>query len=82
VQDAAEYTTCMCAKDCIAEGQEKPIVDVTPGDGEVDFATVIGTLRKAGMAGPVMIETLGGETANDRVREAKRAVEFLTPLLA
>ena len=68
----------MCIKDCIGSrvtGDGN--VNVTPGDGNVDFKTVFDVLLKAGLSGPCLIETLGGSSPEENNTEAIKAHEYL-----
>jgi len=76
LEPVARDTVGVCIKDC--RGGKKGSVEVTPGDGEVDFRGIFQRLREAGFSGPMLVETLGpGEVA----LEARRAFEFLSGLL-
>ncbi len=78
VKSVAHYVKAMCIKDCRGSAVTgNGDVNVTPGDGEVDFATVFDVLKKAGLSGPCLIETLGGKTPDENNEEAKRALQFL-----
>lgn len=73
VMDAATVgglVTGWCIKDYLPPRN----VDVTPGDGRVDFAKVFAALRKGGFdRGPLVIETLAPGDAPKRLAEAARA---------
>jgi sugar phosphate isomerase/epimerase len=57
-------------------------VMVTPGDGRVDFARVLGRLRQGGFrSGPVLVETLASGDLKPVIAEARRARAFLEGLL-
>jgi sugar phosphate isomerase/epimerase len=76
-------TVAMCIKDETGSNGPNRSVSVTPGDGDVDFPAVFRGLKKHGFEGkPAIIETLGGETLEEVNREAKRAHEYLTGVLA
>jgi sugar phosphate isomerase/epimerase len=58
-------------------------VDVTPGDGKVDFPKVMARLKQGGFAsGPLIIETLTPGELPQLIAEAKRAREFVEKLVA
>ncbi|MDO4558701.1 MAG: TIM barrel protein, partial [Planctomycetia bacterium] len=59
-------------------------VDVTPGDGEVDFPSVIRSLRSGGfLCGDFLIETVRAtESMEDRRQEVIRARQFVEKLIA
>lgn len=57
-------------------------VDVTPGDGKVDFAKVMARLRKGGFdGGPLVIETLAPGDVTATIAQARRAREFVERLV-
>jgi sugar phosphate isomerase/epimerase len=72
-----DLTASMCVKDCIRHSKEDRNVNVTPGDGMVDFQGVFDLLLGAGFSGHCVIETLGGTTLRENIREAHRAMKFL-----
>ena len=79
----APLSVAMCIKDEMGGNGPNRSVNVTPGDGDVDFPAVFRGLKEHGFAGkPAIIETLGGETLDEVNREAKRAHHYLTELLA
>lgn len=79
--ELAPYCVAMCVKD--ETGGLRGPVDVTPGDGDVDFGQVFRILRDHGFQGPCVVETLArGDTADAVDAEARRAYQFLTDLLA
>lgn len=76
----APYCVAMCIKD--ETGGLKGNVNVTPGDGDVDFPTVFKILKDNGFEGkPAIIECLGGKTKEEADWEAKRAHAYLTQVL-
>jgi sugar phosphate isomerase/epimerase len=79
----APYVVAMCVKDETGGNGPNRTVNVTPGDGEVDFPAVFKILKDHGFAGkPAIVETLGGESLEEVNREAKRAYHYLTGVLA
>ncbi len=57
-------------------------VDVTPGDGKVDFAKVMARLRKGGFdGGPLVIETLAPGDVTATIAQARKAREFVERLV-
>lgn len=79
--ELAPYCVAMCVKD--ETGGLRGPVDVTPGDGDVDFSQVFRILRDHGFQGPCIVETLArGDTADAVDAEARRAYQFLTDLLS
>ena len=76
-------SVAMCIKDETGGNGPNRSVNVTPGDGDVEFPAVFRGLKEYGFAGkPAIIETLGGETLDEVNREAKRAHQYLTEVLA
>ena len=76
-------TVGMCVKDETGSNGPDRSVNVTPGDGDVDFSAVFKGLKAYGFAGkPAIIETLGGSTLEEVNREAQRAHRYLTGVLA
>ncbi|MBE3070693.1 MAG: sugar phosphate isomerase/epimerase [Planctomycetes bacterium] len=56
-------------------------VDVTPGSGQVDFASVLARLKKGGFArGPLVVETLARGDLAQTLAQAKQARECLERL--
>lgn len=65
----------MCVKD--SAGGLKGDVMVTPGTGQVRFEPLLRTLYDAGFSGPLVVECVGGDTAEKVTGEARKAREFL-----
>ena len=79
--ELAPYCVAMCVKD--ETGGLRGSVDVTPGDGDVDFRAVFRILRDHGFAGPCVVETLAKRPTPDEIdAEAKRAYAFLSEIIA
>jgi sugar phosphate isomerase/epimerase len=79
----APLAVAMCIKDETGGNGPQRSVNVTPGDGDVDFPAVFKILKDHGFEGkPAIIETLGGETLDEVNGEAKRAHQYLTEVLA
>ncbi len=76
----AEQVVAMCVKD--QTGGLKGPVMITPGTGDVDFEAVMGTLKGAGFAGPLIVECLGGETLEEINQAAGETFAFLQRLIA
>jgi len=73
------HVRAFTAKDCAAKGGE---VMIQLGAGAVDFAALFRRLRRAGFAGPVMLEGGAiGETAEATTRNARANREFLARAL-
>lgn len=78
----APYVVAMCVKDETGGSGPAKDVNVTPGDGDVDFRAVFRILKEHGFEGkPAIVETLGGKTPGEVNAEAKRAYTFLTEVL-
>lgn len=82
VEDApsvASLTTGMCVKDFAPPRN----VNLTPGDGLVDFPALMTALREGGFtSGPLVVECLKPGTLEERLDEAKRARTYLETLTA
>ncbi|MBI3970201.1 MAG: sugar phosphate isomerase/epimerase [Chloroflexi bacterium] len=77
----APYTVAMCIKD--QTGGIKGPVNITPGDGDVDFPAVFRILKEHGFEGrPALVETLAGKTLDEVNGEAKRAYDYLTQVIS
>jgi len=81
VLDVREHVTTCIIKDCTLEG-EKPDVNILPGEGLVDFRSVLGSLTAAGFRGPLYVECLGGSELEDINARAVKTREFLEGILA
>jgi sugar phosphate isomerase/epimerase len=77
---ARHVTTCMI-KDCVVS-DGTPDVMVLPGEGLVDFRTVVSGLVAGGFRGPLYVECLGGQELPDINDRARRTHGFLRELLA
>jgi sugar phosphate isomerase/epimerase len=76
----APYSVAMCVKD--ETGGLKGNVNVTPGDGDVDFLAVFKILKDHGFEGkPAIIECLGGKTKEEVDWQATRAFAYLSQVL-
>ena len=79
----APLAVAMCIKDETGGNGPQRSVNVTPGDGDVDFPTIFKILHDHGFDGqPAIIETLGGTTLDEVNHEAQRAYQYLTQVLA
>jgi sugar phosphate isomerase/epimerase len=79
----APYVVAMCVKDETGGAGPQRSVNVTPGDGDVDFPAVFRILADHGFAGrPAIVETLAGSTLEEVNREAKRAYDHLTQVVS
>ena len=77
-----KYVVATCLKDETGGSGPNRAVDVTAGDGDVDFPTIIGTLKAHGFAGPAIVETLGLGTLEAVNANALRAHGYLAGLIA
>lgn len=81
-----DRTVALCIKD--HRGERTHADFPTPGDGDVDHARLFKTLRDANFSGPLVVERFDGTTPKKEIslettnREAKRALDFLTRLVA
>jgi sugar phosphate isomerase/epimerase len=79
----APYVVAMCVKDETGGSGPGRSVDVTPGDGDVDFPAVFRILEDHGFAGkPAIVETLAGSTLEEVNHEAKRGYAYLNRVVA
>lgn len=81
VHDVAQHVATCIIKDCIVT-DGTPEVWILPGEGWVDFESVLGSLVKAGFAGPLYVECLGGEELDDINDRAKRTHQFLSGIMS
>jgi len=65
VTSIAEHVATFIVKDCIIREDGRPDVLVTPGDGLVDFPSVLRTILAAGFSGPLYVECVGSGTFQD-----------------
>lgn len=80
VHDVAQHVTTCIIKDCIVT-DDKPDVWILPGEGWVDFESVLGSLTKAGFDGPLYVECLGGEELADINGRARRTHDFIAEIV-
>ena len=67
---------------CIKDYRHPKQVDVTPGEGQVDFRAVFGRLKKGGFTGgPLIVETLSPGDLPQLLAEAKKARRFVETLI-
>lgn len=80
VLDVASQVATFITKDCtVQDGQAE--VAVTPGDGLVDFPTVIGKLLNAGFDGPMYLECVSGKTIERINEDVRSSLTFIRDLL-
>ena len=76
VSDVAPLIATGIVKDCIlVDG--KPDVLVTPGEGLVDFPTVLSALVAGGFDGPLYLECVGGQEIGEIDRNVRRTLPFI-----
>ena len=76
----APMATTGIIKDCILrDGQ--PDVMITPGDGLVNFESVLRGLANGGFRGPLYVECLGGTALDEIERNAKLTREYIEGIL-
>ena len=78
---AAPKVTTTIIKDCVVE-DGVPDVMVTPGEGLVDFETVLNGLVSGGFEGPLYVECVGGTTVDEINRNTKATLKFVSNILA
>ncbi len=68
VHQIKEHVSICIIKDCVVQ-DDKPDVHLLPGEGLVDFRSVLGSLVESGFRGPLYVECVGGaewDDINDR----------------
>lgn len=80
VSEVAPLIATGIVKDCILNDGE-PDVLVTPGEGLVDFATVLSALVAGGFDGPLYVECVGGTEIDEIDRNVRRTLSFLRDAL-
>jgi sugar phosphate isomerase/epimerase len=81
VHDVAAHVTVCIIKDCVVvDGQ--PDVWILPGEGLVDFPTVLGALAGAGFQGPLYVECLGGTEWADITARGRRTRVWVEEMVA
>ena len=81
VPDVAPHVSICIIKDCIVK-DDTPDVWILPGEGWVDFGSVLGSLTSAGFRGPLYVECLGGEEKADIDERAARTHELIGGIVA
>ncbi|WP_028453243.1 sugar phosphate isomerase/epimerase family protein [Chitinilyticum aquatile] len=71
VDALAPHCATAIIKDCVL-GPGGPDVMVTPGEGLVDFPQIFRQLRAGGFSGPVYLECVAGNSADDRDENVRR----------
>ncbi len=81
VDDVAAHVGMCIIKDCVVV-DDKPDVNILPGEGWVDFGVVLGKLVAASFTGPLYVECLGGTETADINDRARRTHAFVTEIVA
>jgi len=81
VDDVAELVVFCIIKDCIIKADGSPDVWILPGEGLVDFSTVLSKLVNSGFAGPLHVECLGGAELDDINLRAWKTREWLEKIV-
>lgn len=81
VVDIAPHVSICIIKDCVVK-DGTPDVWILPGEGWVDFPTVLGKLADAGFVGPLYVECLGGQEIDDINDRARRTHELIAGIVA
>jgi sugar phosphate isomerase/epimerase len=68
-------------KDCVVR-DGSPDVMVTPGEGMVDWRSVLSTLLASGFVGPLYVECVAGDSIEQRDRNVKRTLAFVRGVLS
>ena len=76
----APKVTTTIIKDCVVENGV-PDVMVTPGEGLVDFETVLNGLVNGGFDGPLYVECVDGETVDEVDSNTKAALKLVSDIL-
>ncbi len=75
------YVVAVCLKDETGGNGPDRAVDLVPGDGDVDFPTIIKALLDTGFDGPAIVETLGPGSVEEVDAHAARAFRYLGGLV-
>jgi sugar phosphate isomerase/epimerase len=80
VSEVAPLIATGIIKDCILNNGE-PDVLVTPGEGLVDFPTILSALVSGGFDGPLYVECVGGTDLDEIDRNVRRTLSFVRDAL-
>ncbi len=80
IATVAPKVTTTIIKDCVVEDGVSDVM-VTPGEGLVDFETVLGGLVTGGFDGPLYVECVGGETVDEINSNTKATLKFVSDIL-
>lgn len=75
------YVVAVCLKDETGGNGPDRVVDLTPGDGDVNFPTIIKTLLDTRFRGPAIVETLAPGSVDEVNNHAARAYRYLSSLV-
>lgn len=81
VSEIAPLTSTAIIKDCIIHEDGKPDVNVTAGDGLVEFYTVLSGLVGGGFAGPLYVECVGSTAPDDVDRDLAFTLGYVKGVL-
>ena len=79
--EAHRFNTFIISDAIVAE-DGSPDVMVQPGEGLVDHAAVLATLRRGGFSGPICLENVPGETEPEVLANYRHARQFMHKLEA
>jgi len=80
VSEVAPLISTGIIKDCVLN-DGVPDVMVTPGEGLVDFPTILAALVKGGFDGPLYVECVGGTDLDEIDRNVRRTLDFVRSAL-
>jgi len=81
IDKIAPMVTTGIIKDCVVE-DGKPDVMVTPGEGLVEFDTVLSGLVAGGFTGPLYVECVNGKEIDEIDANIKSTLKFVKDILA
>lgn len=81
IDEVAPMVTTGIIKDCVVK-DDKPDVMVTPGEGLVEFDTVLSGLVAGGFRGPLYVECVGGKELSEIDKNVKSTLKFVKDILA
>jgi len=81
VGEVASLTSTAIIKDCVLHDDGRPDVNVTAGDGLVDFYTVLSGLVGGGFNGPLYVECVGSSAPDDVDRDLAFTLGYVKGVL-
>ncbi|NCA14220.1 MAG: hypothetical protein EBS89_08825 [Proteobacteria bacterium] len=75
------YVVAVCVKDETGSNGPDRAVDLTPGDGDVNFPVIVKTLLDTSFHGPAIVETLAPGSVDEVNDHAARAHRYLSSLI-